>query len=92
MPEIQSGMRRTRRLVDVSWWATYHVTWMAIYTVTARADQSGFDVEITGDGGAHQTTLRFASEEEANAWIVRATRLAKPWMAVRRDFGGSRHL
>jgi hypothetical protein len=59
-----------RRLVDVSRQVTYHIQCMAIYTVIPRADRSGFDVAITGAGGAHQTTLGFASKDEASAWIL----------------------
>ena len=85
-----------RSLAPADWWmysrqATSHIQCMAIYTVIRTADRSGFDVVITGAGGAHQTTLGFASKDEANAWIARAARLTKPWMP-RRGFGGGRHL
>jgi hypothetical protein len=57
---------------------------MAIYTVSASADCTVFNVEISGDDGAHQTTLSFASEVAANAWVAHAKALTKPWMP-RRD-------
>jgi hypothetical protein len=57
---------------------------MTIYTVSASADHAGFDVEISGDDGAYQTTLGFANEVAANAWVAHAKGLTKPWMP-RRD-------
>ena len=59
---------------------------MATYKLTPHADHVGFDVAVVGGGGCVQTTLGFASEAAANAWINQATRLTKPW-ATTRTFG-----
>jgi hypothetical protein len=60
-----------------------HIGTMTIYTVSASADHAGFDVEISGDDGAYQTTLGFANEVAANNWVAHAKGLAKSWMPGR---------
>jgi hypothetical protein len=52
---------------------------MNTYTVTAKTGESGFNVTIAGDDGIRQTTLGFASKSAADAWIVRAKRMARSW-------------
>jgi hypothetical protein len=54
-------------------WATCHMCNMVTYTVNAKVDGTGFDVEIAGIG-AHQTTLGFPTEAAANAWIAQDQR------------------
>ncbi len=53
---------------------TCHIRDIATYTVTPKADRTGFDVSILDGKGALQTTLNFANEAEANAWVTQATR------------------
>jgi hypothetical protein len=52
---------------------------MNTYTVTAKTDQSGFNVAIAGDDGIRQTTLGFVSKTAADDWIARAKRMARSW-------------
>ena len=68
---------------DVSWLVVGHVVGMATYRVTPSADRVGFDVAVVGVGGFVQTTLGFASEAAANAWVNQAMRLTKPWVTSR---------
>jgi hypothetical protein len=63
---------------------------MATYTVTPKADRASFDVSILDDKGALQTTLNFANQAEANAWVTQATRMTKSW-APGRAFGHSKY-
>jgi hypothetical protein len=60
---------------------------MKTYTVTAKAGETGFNVVVVGDDGIRQTTLGFASRSEANIWIARTERMARPW-ALPGAFGG----
>jgi hypothetical protein len=46
---------------------------MTTYTVRAIVDGIGFEVEIAGVG-AHQSILRFGTEDAANAWIAQDKR------------------
>jgi hypothetical protein len=62
---------------------------MDTYMVAAREFESGFDVEVSDGDGLHRTTLGFASEAEANAWVASAERMARPWRSSSR-FGKSR--
>jgi hypothetical protein len=59
---------------------------MATYKITPHSDQVGFDVAVMTDGGLVQTTLGFASEAAAKAWVKQATRLTKS-LAPRDKFG-----
>jgi hypothetical protein len=59
---------------------------MATYTVTPKADRTGFTVSILDGEGALQTTLGFTREAEADAWVTQATRMNKSW-APGRSFG-----
>ena len=52
---------------------------MATYTVTPKADRTGFTVSILDGEGALQTTLGFTREAEADAWVTQATRMNKSW-------------
>ena len=63
---------------------------MATYTVTPKADRTGFDVSILDGKGALQTTLNFANEAEANAWVTQTTRMTKS-RAPGRAFGNSKY-
>ena len=63
---------------------------MATYTVTPKADRACFDVSILDGEGALQTTLNFANEAEANAWVTQATRMTKS-RALGRAFGNSKY-
>ena len=63
---------------------------MATYTVTPKADRTCFDVSILDGEGALQTTLNFANEAEANAWVTQATRMTKS-QAPGRAFGNSKY-
>jgi hypothetical protein len=74
----------------VSRWGTFHIRGMATYTVTLKADRTGFDVSILDGKGALQTTLNFANEAEANAWVTQATRMTKS-RAPGRAFGNSKY-
>ena len=74
------------------WPVVYRVTrmpicrCMATYTVTPKADRTGFTVSILDGEGALQTTLGFTREAEADAWVTQATRMNKSW-APGRSFG-----
>jgi hypothetical protein len=48
---------------------------MASYTIAARADQDGFEIEVIDHNGVHQTILGFKTQADAEAWIVRCARL-----------------
>ena len=48
---------------------------MATYTISARADQTGFDLEIECGGDGRQTTREFKTQEDAEAWVVRRMQL-----------------
>ena len=61
------------------------------YRVIPRAKHR-FDVEMAKPSGSHKTIEGFASEHEANAWIVQAQRMiraANPWtpLAPRKTTG-----
>lgn len=47
---------------------------MAKYTIIAHP--GGYDVQIVGMDGIHQSVLGFETEAAANAWIARDRRLA----------------
>ena len=64
---------------------------MAIYTVTPKADRTGFTVSILDGEGALQTTLGFTRKAEADAWVTQATRMNKSGAAGRRSFGKSKY-
>ena len=44
---------------------------MASFTISARADQDGFEIEVVEHEGAPQTILGFKTQADAEAWIVR---------------------
>jgi hypothetical protein len=48
---------------------------MSTYVIIPNGDGSGFNVGIAGSDGARQTMLGFASEAEAEAWIMQDKRL-----------------
>jgi hypothetical protein len=48
---------------------------MPAYTLIPRPD-GGYDIQIVGADGAHQTMLGFRTEADANAWIAEDKRLA----------------
>jgi hypothetical protein len=76
-------------LGDVTSLVAGHIGSMATYRLTPHADRVGFDVAVVGGGGFVQTTLSFASEAAANAWVNQASRLTKPW-TTSRTFGRPR--
>ena len=43
---------------------------MATYTISRRDNHSGFEVQVIGDDGAHQTLLGFRTRDEACDWIA----------------------
>jgi hypothetical protein len=92
MPEWNSALQT----VKPQWLVVYRGTRtlicrrMATYTVTPKADRSGFTVSILDGEGALQTTLGFAREADADAWITQATRMNKSW-APGRSFGKSKY-
>jgi hypothetical protein len=48
---------------------------MAIYMVIpAPPDRDGFDVETIGSDGIRQTVLSFATQADAEAWVVEDAR------------------
>jgi hypothetical protein len=47
---------------------------MVTYTISTRAEQMEFDVEIECSKGSRQTTRGFKSQEDAEAWVVRRLR------------------
>jgi hypothetical protein len=51
---------------------------MAIYTISAKADEAGFNVVIEDSDGRYQTTLSFTSEADAKAWVDHAYQLTRP--------------
>ena len=77
------------RISDVFRLLVSHMVGMTTYTVAPNANGTGFDVAVSAGGGRLETTLGFANEADAKAWVVQATRLAKPWMPVP-SFGRSR--
>ena len=50
---------------------------MANYIIRPDGSGSSFNVGITGTDGARQTLLGFATEAEAEAWIIQDKRLSK---------------
>jgi hypothetical protein len=48
---------------------------MASFTISARADQDGFEIEVVDRDGAPQTIFGFETLAEAEAWLVRSARL-----------------
>ena len=48
---------------------------MTTYTISTRADQTGFDVEIECDNNGRQTTRDFKTQQDAEAWVIRRLRL-----------------
>jgi hypothetical protein len=48
----------------------WYVVVMTIYNIRRRPDGTGFDVEVVGGDGVRHTMLGFATETEANEWIV----------------------
>ena len=44
---------------------------MASFTISARADEDGFEIEVVEHVGAPQTILGFGTLAEAEAWLVR---------------------
>jgi hypothetical protein len=63
---------------------------MANYTITPKADRTGFTVSILDGSGALQTTLCFSSKAEADAWVTQAKRMTKSW-APGRSFGNLKY-
>jgi hypothetical protein len=55
--------------------APCHIAVMATYTISTRADQTGFEVEIECSHGGRQTTRDFKTQEDAEAWVVGRMRL-----------------
>ena len=49
---------------------------MASFTISARADRDGFEIEVVQHEGALQT-IGFETLAEAEAWLVRSARLNK---------------
>ncbi len=47
---------------------------MTKYTITPNGDSTGFNISIAGSNGARQTLLGFASEADAEAWILQDKR------------------
>ncbi len=50
---------------------------MASFTISARADQDGFEIEVVEHEGAPQTILGFETLAEAEAWLVRSARVRR---------------
>jgi hypothetical protein len=50
---------------------------MTTYTIIPTQDGSGFNIGIASANGARQTMLGFASEAEAEAWIIQDRRLSE---------------
>lgn len=50
---------------------------MANYIIVPDGSGSSFNVGITGTDGARQTLLGFATEAEAEAWILQDKRLSR---------------
>jgi hypothetical protein len=57
------------------WVPACHIGGMATYTLISRPD-GGYDIQIVGADGAHQTMLGFSTEADANVWITQDKRLA----------------
>jgi hypothetical protein len=55
--------------------APCHTAAMATFTISARADQTGFDVEIECGNDGRQTTRDFKTQEDAETWVVRRMQL-----------------
>jgi len=53
-----------------------HIERMTTYTIIPDGD--GFNIGIAGSNGTRQTMLGFASEAEAEAWILHDKRLSDP--------------
>ena len=49
---------------------------MAIYQIIPIGDGSGFNIGVAGSDGTRQTMLGFATQEEAEAWILPDKRLS----------------
>ena len=49
---------------------------MAIYQIIPIGDGSGFNIGVAGSDGTRQTMLGFATQEEAEAWILQDKRLS----------------
>ena len=49
---------------------------MAIYQIIPIGDGSGFNSGVAGSDGTRQTMLGFATQEEAEAWILQDKRLS----------------
>ena len=49
---------------------------MAIYQIIPIGDGSGLNIGVAGSDGTRQTMLGFATQEEAEAWILQDTRLS----------------
>lgn len=52
-----------------------HMPVMTTYTIIPTPDGSGFHVGVVGADGARQTMLGFASEADAESWILHDKRL-----------------
>jgi hypothetical protein len=48
---------------------------MATFTISARADQTGFDVEVECGNDGRPTTRDFKTQEDAETWVVRRMQL-----------------
>jgi hypothetical protein len=48
---------------------------MASFTISGRADQDGFEIELVDHKGAPQMILGFETLAESEAWLVRRARL-----------------
>ena len=53
-----------------------HTLVMAIYQIIPIGDGSGFNIGVAGSDGTRQTMLGFATQEEAEAWILQDKRLS----------------
>lgn len=51
---------------------------MSKYTLVARSDNTGFNVEIEGRDGVRQSILNFETDALAQAWIRQDERLNFP--------------
>jgi hypothetical protein len=49
---------------------------MASFTISARADQDGFEIEVIDRDGIQQTIPGFKTQADAEAWVVRHARLS----------------
>jgi hypothetical protein len=48
---------------------------MSTYTIIPVGDGVGFNIGVAGTNGARQTIMGFASEADAEAWILQDKRL-----------------